>query len=53
METIETIMDKSEYNRKCADAIKMLKVFIRNAEEQLNTSLPLSTLKLIVEQTEE
>jgi hypothetical protein len=53
METIDTIMDRSEYNRKCADAVRTLKIFIRNAEEQLSTSLPISTLKLIIEQTEE
>lgn len=46
-------MRNCEYEKKCADAIKMLKVFIKNAEEQLETSLPLSTLHLIVDTIEE
>lgn len=49
MATIETVIDENNYNRRCADAIQTLKLFMRNAEEQLESSLPLSTLKLIVD----
>lgn len=49
MATIQTVIDENNYNKRCADAVKALKLFMRNAEEQLESSLPLSTLKLIVD----
>lgn len=45
---METI-DRSEYNSKCADAIRTLRIFMKDAEEQLKSEIPLSTLKLILE----
>lgn len=49
MPTIQTVIDENNYNKRCAEAIQTLKLFMRNAEEQLESSLPLSTLKLIVD----
>ena len=49
METIDNISKRSEYNSKCADAVRTLKIFMKNAEEQLQSDIPLSTLRLILE----
>lgn len=48
-----TTLEENRYNEKCASAISMLKVFMEDAKQQLKTSIPLSTLELIVKQTEE
>lgn len=49
METIDNISKRSEYNSKCADAIRTLRIFMKDAEEQLKSDIPLSTLRLILE----
>ena len=51
MYTIEKETDK--HNEKCAEAIRTLKLFIRNAEEQHETKIPISTLKLVLGSIEE
>ena len=48
METMENIMIANKYNERCAEAIRTLKLFIRNAEEQHETKVPISTLKLVL-----
>ena len=44
---------QSAYEKKCADAIRTLKLFIKNAEDQLESTLPISTLHLIVDSINE
>lgn len=53
MSTMESIMQVNKYNERCAEAVRTLKLFIRNAEEQHETRMPLSTLKLVLNAVEE
>lgn len=48
METIESMMNANRYNEKCAEAIRTLKLFIRDAEEKHETKVQISTLKLVL-----
>ena len=47
------VIDHNNYNEKCAEAIRTLKLFIRNAEEQHETKIPITTLNLIIGAIEE
>ena len=38
-----------KYHARCAAAIDHLKLFMKDAENQLKTNIPLSTLELIVD----
>ena len=53
MESIENIMNYNEYNKRCADAIRTLRLFVANAEEQLDSTLPISTIKLVLDSINE
>lgn len=48
METIESMINANRYNEKCAEAIRTLKLFIRDAEEKHETKVQISTLKLVL-----
>lgn len=48
METIENLRATNKHNERCAMAINTLELFIKNAEEQHETKIPISTLKLIL-----
>lgn len=52
METIESMMNANKYNEKCAEKIRTLKLFIRDAEQKHETKLQISTLKLVLGETE-
>lgn len=53
MNTMENITAISRYNERCAEAIRTLKLFIKNAEEQHETKMQISTLKLVLGSIEE
>lgn len=53
MNTMENIMALNKYNERCAEAIRTIKLFMRNAEEQHETKIPISTLKLVLGSIEE
>ena len=44
----EAFADENRYNAKCRAAIDTLKLFVEDAEQQLHTNMPLSTIKLIL-----
>lgn len=39
---------KIMYNERCAEAIRVLEIFIADAEQQHETKIPISTLKLVL-----
>lgn len=53
MYTMENITAINRYNERCAEAIRTLKLFIKNAEEQHETKMQISTLKLVLGSIEE
>ena len=53
MYTIERETAQNKHSERCAEAIRTLKLFIRNAEEQHETKIPISTLKLVLGSIEE
>lgn len=40
---------KIMHNERCAEAIRVLEVFIADAEQQHETKIPINTLKLILD----
>lgn len=53
MNTMDNIMALNKYNERCAEAIRTLRLFIRNAEEQHETKIPISTLNLVLNSIKE
>jgi hypothetical protein len=39
----------NRHNERCAEALRTLELFIANAEQQHETKIPISTLKLILD----
>lgn len=48
IQTMQDFRIENSYDQKCAEAIRTIKLFIRNAEEQHETKIPISTLKLVL-----
>lgn len=53
MNTLTDFTKVNEYNKRCADAIKTLKLFVKDAEQQHETRIQISTIKLIFGSIEE
>lgn len=49
MQQTTDFMAELKYHARCAAAIDSLKLFMKDAKGQLKTSIPISTLELIVE----
>lgn len=48
METLDEYTKSNEHNKRCAEAVRTLKLFIRDAEEKHETKVQISTLKLVL-----
>lgn len=49
IQSLNIYTEEMKRNARCAKAIDSLKLFMKDAKGQLKTSIPLSTLELIVE----
>lgn len=48
MNTMENLMALNRHNARCAEALRTLELFIADAEQQHETKIPISTLKLVL-----
>jgi len=53
MNTIDVLLEMNRHNESCAEAIRTLELFIVNAEQQHEASIPISTLKMVLGLIEE